>query len=80
MGVVDLKSNNGVCMALSEKAYMTSRTTVRDAAAEINEEPPLIILWTRRSLDISIDTPDHHQRPRQKPKYDVAHREHDKPP
>ena len=50
-----------------------------DAVVEINEEPPLIILWTRRSLDSPLDIPDHNQRPRQKPKY-VAHREHDKPP
>jgi hypothetical protein len=43
------------------------------AVVEINEEPSLIILlWTRRS-------PDHNQRPRQKPKHE-AHREPDKPP
>ena len=58
---------------------MDALTDDCDAVVEINEEPPLIILWTRRSLDSPLDIPDHNQRPRQKPKY-VAHREHDKPP
>jgi hypothetical protein len=58
---------------------MDALTDDCDAAVEINEEPPLIILWTRRSLDSSLDIPDHNQRSRQKPKY-VAYREHDKPP
>jgi hypothetical protein len=58
---------------------MDDLTNDCDAAVEINEEPPLIIIWTRRNLDISSETIDHKQRPRQKPKY-VAHRENDKPP
>jgi hypothetical protein len=48
---------------------MDALTDDCDAVVEINEEPPLIILWTRRSLDSSLDIPDHNQRPRQKPKY-----------
>jgi hypothetical protein len=58
---------------------MDALTDDCDAVVEINEEPPLIILWTRRRLDSPLDSPDHNRRPRQKTKY-VAHREHDKPP
>jgi hypothetical protein len=42
---------------------MDDLTNDCDAAVEINEEPPHIILWTRRNLDISSETIDHKQRP-----------------
>jgi hypothetical protein len=49
-----------------------------DGAVEINETPPLIILWTRRSLaDPTISGEDYRPRPLRRL---TSHRENDKPP